>query len=78
MGSNLELGIKLYKQKRYEQAKKELLDSGHDPMSSPELAYYLGLTYTQLEEYSEAIPLFECVILSHKNIFYIFQCRMVL
>ncbi|MBN1524415.1 MAG: tetratricopeptide repeat protein [Spirochaetales bacterium] len=78
MSKHLELGIKLYRQKRYEQAKKELLESGLHPHENPELAYYLGLTFTQLKEFSEAIPLFEYVILAHQNIFYIFQCRMVL
>lgn len=78
MNPTIERGIQFFEQKRYEQAKKEFLALPEKPDENPILAYYLGLTYTQLEEYDKAIPLFEYVILTHNNLFFIFQCRMVL
>lgn len=78
MEASLKRAIQFYEQGRYEQAKLELLSIPEKPETNPLLAYYLGLTYTKLEEYQKAIPLLEYVILNHKNIFYIFQCRMVL
>ncbi|RPJ09268.1 MAG: tetratricopeptide repeat protein [Spirochaetaceae bacterium] len=78
MKHSLELGIKLYNQKRYEQAKKELQSLDQKPEENPEIAYYLGLVLTQLQDYNAAVPILEFVILAHPSIFYIFQCRMVL
>ncbi|MBN2353126.1 MAG: tetratricopeptide repeat protein [Spirochaetales bacterium] len=78
MKHSLETGIHYYNQKRYEQARTELLALDEKPEENPAVAYYLGLTYTQLEEYEKAIPLLEYVILSHRNLFFVFQCRMVL
>jgi len=74
----LERGIQFYNQKRYEQAKKELMGLEEKPEENPLIAYYLGLALTQLKEYDKAIPFFEFVILTHHNLFYVFQCRMVL
>jgi tetratricopeptide (TPR) repeat protein len=65
MKATLKRGIRLYHQKRYEQAKNELLALDEKPEDNPELAYYLGLVYKQ-------------VLLSHQNLFQIFQCRMIL
>ncbi len=78
MRATLKRGIRLYNQKRYEQAKKELLALEQKPEDNPELAYYLGLVYTQLGAYDEAIICLEQVLLSHQNLFQIFQCRMIL
>jgi tetratricopeptide (TPR) repeat protein len=78
MKHSLEAGIQFYSQKRYEQARAELLALDEKPEENPAVAYYLGLTYTQLEEYEKAIPLLEYVILTHRNLFFVFQCRMVL
>jgi tetratricopeptide (TPR) repeat protein len=77
MKHSLERGIQFYEQKRYEQAKKELVGLDEKAEENPNIAYYLGLTYTKLEEYNKAIPLLEYVIIAHPNLFYIFQCRMV-
>jgi tetratricopeptide (TPR) repeat protein len=78
MNHSLEKGIQFYNQKRYDQARAELLALEEKPEENPAVAYYLGLTYTQLEDYDRAIPLLEYVILSHQNLFFVFQCRMVL
>jgi tetratricopeptide (TPR) repeat protein len=78
MNHSLEKGIQYYQQKRYEQARAELVALDEKPEENPAVAYYLGLTYTQLEDFEKAIPLLEFVILSHQNLFFVFQCRMVL
>jgi tetratricopeptide (TPR) repeat protein len=78
MKQTLERAIRFYDQKRFEQARRELLSLDDKAEENPQIAYYLGLTYTQLEEYEKAIPLLEFVILAHRNLFFIFQCRMVL
>ncbi len=78
MNHSLEKGIQYYQQKRYEQARAELVALDEKPEENPAVAYYLGLTYTQLEDFEKAIPLLEYVILSHQNLFFVFQCRMVL
>ncbi len=78
MKASLERGIRFYNQKRYEQAKKELLALEEKPEDNPEIAYYLGLVYSQTEAYDEAIICLEQVLLSHQNLFQIFQCRMIL
>ncbi|HEQ72372.1 MAG TPA: tetratricopeptide repeat protein [Spirochaetia bacterium] len=78
MKFSLERGIQFFSQKRFEQAKKEFLGLSERPEENPIIAYYLGLTYTKLREYQKAVPLLEYVILTHHNLFYIFQCRMVL
>jgi tetratricopeptide (TPR) repeat protein len=71
-------GIQFFNQKRFEQAKKELLSLEQRPDENPEIAYYLGLIHTQLKEYDNAIMYLEQVVLSHQNMFNILQCRMIL
>ncbi len=78
MKPTLKRGIQFYNKKRFEQAKKELLALEQKPEDNPEIAYYLGLIHTQLQEYDEAIIYLEQVVLSHQNLFQIFQCRMIL
>jgi tetratricopeptide (TPR) repeat protein len=78
MKHSLARAIQFYEQKKFEQARAELLALDEKPEENPVIAYYLGLACTQLEDYEKAIPLLEFVILSHRNLFVIFQCRMVL
>jgi tetratricopeptide (TPR) repeat protein len=78
MKPTLKRGIQFYHKKRYELAKKELLALEEKPEDNPEIAYYLGLIHTKLQEYDEAISRLELVVLSHQNLFQIFQCRMIL
>jgi tetratricopeptide (TPR) repeat protein len=78
MKATFKRGIQFYNKKRFEQAKKEFLALEQKPEDNPEIAYYLGLINTHLQEYDEAIINLEQVVLSHQNLFQIFQCRMIL
>ena len=54
--SNLERGIGQYKHENYEEALILLNKAREEDPKSTLTAYYLGLTYKQLQKYSEAIP----------------------
>ncbi len=71
-------GIRLYKNKRYEAALAELLSLGEDPGDNAELSYYLGLCYTKLEKFDEALLYLEQVVTNHTNLLLIYQSRMIL
>lgn len=71
-------GIKHYREKKYEKALKEFLKCDHNLEDNADLSYYLGLCYTQLKQYDEAVLFLEQVITSHSNVLYIYQCRMLL
>ena len=79
--ATLSEGIELYKQKRWNLALVELLRVdpelfGQD--DNMELAYYLGLTYTKLERYDEALLYLEQVVTSGHDALRACQCRMAL
>ena len=78
MENSFKKGVSLYKEKKYEQSLKELLKSDHNIADNPDLSYYIGLCYTQLKKYDEAVLFLEQVITSHTNVLYIYQCRMIL
>ena len=78
MDENIERGVKLYNIKRYEQALKEFKESDSSPAEDNDLAYYLGLTLTQLEQYEEGLLYLEQVVNSHTSFLHIFQSRMIL
>ena len=75
----LDEGIKLYSNHEYAQALAFFLalpaDSGADKI---ELAYYLGLCYTKLERYEDALLYLEQVVTSGAQIERILQCRFLL
>ena len=75
----LEEGIKLYSNHEYSQALAFFLalpsDSGADKI---ELAYYLGLCYTKLERYEDALLYLEQVVTSGAQIERVLQCRFLL
>lgn len=78
---SLNEGIRLYKLKRWELALAELLsvDSSRlTPGENAELAYYLGLCYTKLERYDDALLYLEQVVTSGHNVLRTYQCRMTL
>lgn len=84
MGGKLEndvlaVGIKLYGQKKYEDALTFFLslppDSGADKMDA---AYYLGLCYARLGRYDDALLYLEQVVTSGGNIDRVMQCRFIL
>ena len=78
MDNSLQKAVKLYKEKKYDKALKELLKCNEFLEDNADLSYYLGLCYAQLKQYDEAVLFLEQVITSHTNVLYIYQCRMIL
>ena len=78
MGNSLRNGIRLYELGRYENAVEELLQDDDDPGENPIVAYYLGLSYTKLEDFASALSYLEQVVTSSANLLHIYQCRMIL
>jgi tetratricopeptide (TPR) repeat protein len=76
-GGRLQEGIRLFRMKRYDMALKELLqvNGGGD---NADLAYYLGLCYTKLGNYEDALLYLDQVIAGGQNILRSYQCRMTL
>lgn len=74
----MKTGIRLYRTRRYEQALHEFQSLDLDPADSPELSYYFGLCYTQLERYEEALLYLEQVVTASGNLLQIYQSRMIL
>ncbi len=71
-------GIRLLRQGNADRALQQFLIEGADPETHPELAYYLGLCYTHLEQYDEALLHLEQVVASELGIAYVYQGRMIL
>ena len=74
-------GIRLYRLKRWDFALLELLSVNSERFNSDEnveLAYYLGLCYTKLERYDDALLYLEQVVTSGHDLLRTYQCRMVL
>ena len=78
MTKSMKGAIRLYKTRRYEQALEQLKALDMNPSDTPELSYYLGLCYTQLERYDEALLYLEQVLTSSANLVQIYQSRMIL
>jgi len=79
--SALKEGIRLYRLKRWDQALAELLEVNTErfsPEDNIELAYYLGLCFTKLERYDDALLYLEQVVTSGHDPLRIYQCRMTL
>ncbi len=70
--------MRLYKSRRYEGAVKELHALDDEPSENPEIAYYLGLCYTQLRRYDDALLYLEQVVTSETDLVHIYQSRMLL
>jgi tetratricopeptide (TPR) repeat protein len=74
-------GIKLFRIKNWNRAVKEFLSTDTSDFSNDEkmeLAYYLGLSYTKLEKYEDALNDLEQVVTSASDVLRVFQCRMTL
>jgi len=78
MTDSFEKAVKFYTEKKYELALKELLKSDDTLKDNPDLSYYLGLCYTKLKQFDEAIIFLEQAITTQTNVLYIYQCRMIL
>jgi tetratricopeptide (TPR) repeat protein len=78
---SLAQAIKLYRLKRWDEALVELLSINAEELSkqkNAEHSYYLGLCYTKLERYDDAIHYLEKVVSSRQDILRAYQCRMAL
>jgi len=74
-------GIRLYRMKRWDPALREFLQvntDGFEEKDNIELAYYLGLCYTKLSKFDDALVYLEQVVNSGKEELRIHQCRMAL
>jgi len=71
-------GVRHYRSRRFEPALKEFLSVQSDAGEFPELSYYLGLCYTQMEKYDEALLYLEQVVASESGLIHLYQSRMVL
>ena len=71
-------GRQLYKLGKYRQALSELLKVSDEPLDDPNLSYYLGLCYSKIEEWDDALLYLEQVVNSHDDILRIYQSRMIL
>lgn len=78
MNKELQEGIKLYQEGRYEQALRIFRSKEEDLESNPIVAYYLGLTCTKLEEYEKALEYLEIVVANDFDFIYTYQSRMVI
>ncbi|MCL2601927.1 MAG: tetratricopeptide repeat protein [Treponema sp.] len=78
---SLNEGIRLYRLKRWDLALEELLSVDTARFSSDqnlELAYYLGLCYTKMARYDDALLYLEQVVTNGDNLLRTYQCRMTL
>lgn len=73
-----EAGIKFYRAKRYKNALEEFLQVDRDPSEDPDLSYYLGLSYANLEQYEDALIYLEQVVTTHTDILTVYQSRLLL
>jgi len=74
-------GIRLFRMKRWADAIKalQLVDADKaDETEQGELAYYLGLCYTKLDRYDDAVLYLEQVVTYGNNPLRSYQCRMTL
>ena len=78
LSAHLKGGLRYLHLKNYRSALEEFLLVEGDPSDSPDLSYYLGICYTNLEKYDEALLYLEQVVTSHSDILLIYQCRLIL
>ncbi|GHU09778.1 hypothetical protein FACS1894151_08240 [Spirochaetia bacterium] len=81
MAGNLKEGIRLFNLKRWDLALQELLQVDKeklDARENDELAYYLGLCYTKLERFDDALLFLEQVVTANVDDHRVRQCRLTL
>ncbi len=74
----MEKAVQLLKQRRYEAALQEFLNADVPEEQHFELSYYLGLCYTHLGKFDEALIFLEQVLGSGMSFPHIYQSRMIL
>jgi tetratricopeptide (TPR) repeat protein len=77
----LDEGIRLFKTKRWDKALEEFLkadSSGFADADKAELAYYMGLCYTKLERFDDALVYLEQVVTATEDPLRNYQCRLAL
>ncbi|GHV96472.1 hypothetical protein AGMMS50293_27920 [Spirochaetia bacterium] len=77
----LQEGIRLFRMKRWDKALAELLQINAEKFTGEErteLAYYLGLCYTKLSRYDDALLYLEQVVTAGNDVLRVYQCRMTL
>jgi tetratricopeptide (TPR) repeat protein len=80
-GNRLKKGIRLYRIKRWESALEEFLlveTKYFNNEERAELAYYLGLCYTKLERFDDALAYFEQVLTISNSPLWTYQCRLII
>lgn len=70
--------IRLFREERYEDALRAFLELDVDQSEHPLLSYYLGLCYTHLGRFDEAVLYLEQVVTSDLSFAHVFQGRMLL
>ncbi len=71
-------GVRLYRQRKFQEALEALLETEVEQQDYAELSYYLGLCYTQLGQYDEALLYLEQVVSSDLSFPHLYQSRMIL
>ncbi|MDR2134639.1 MAG: tetratricopeptide repeat protein [Treponema sp.] len=77
----LQEGIRLFRMKRWDLALRELLQVKAEKFSGEEraeLAYYLGLCYTKLARFEDALLYLEQVVTGGRDVLRVYQCRLTL
>jgi Flp pilus assembly protein TadD len=76
--ASIDDGVRLLEEGRYEDALRTFMAVDVDPQEHPELSYYLGLCYTNLERFDEAVLYLEQVVTGDEDFSHIYQGRMLL
>jgi tetratricopeptide (TPR) repeat protein len=74
-------GKRLFNLRRWDLALQEMLrvdQTGSSAEEKTEISYYLGLCYTKLEKYDDALLHLEQVVTANPNTLRVCQCRMTL
>jgi len=71
-------GIRLLRRGQYERALQQFLNARVDSSEYPEFSYYMGLCYTHLQRFDEALLYLEQVVASELSFTHIYQSRMIL
>ncbi|GMO30490.1 MAG: tetratricopeptide repeat protein [Termitinemataceae bacterium] len=77
----MEEAVRLYNMKRWDSAMTAFLEidtSSYKEDEKTELAYYLGLCYTKLERFNDALLYLEQVVTSNAEPLRVCQCRLTL